>query len=90
MLVTSAQGYFRDFACTLREDIACKLVEACEVAKARLNHGKQAFTVAGQKALRLGRIEGGKPLHHQPPRFRLVLVRMCNRVDLNPLVGAAN
>ena len=83
-------GVLRIPAGAFYEDIARKPVEAGKIAKARFNHGEQALAVTGQKALRLCRVEGGKLLHHQTPRLGLVLVLMCDRMNLNPLLGATN
>ena len=72
-----------------REEAARDAVEVIKVAKSRLDHGKQMFAIAGQKALRLASIEGRKPFGQPPPRLRLGVVRVGDEVDLDtPLVAA--
>ena len=64
--------------------------DAVEVIKEPgLDHGEQVLSIARQKAPRLASIEGRKLFGQQPPRLRLVVVRVGDEVDLDtPLVAA--
>ena len=75
---------------TARKEIARDAVEIIEVAKASLDHGEQMLAIARQKALRLASIEGRKLLRQQPPRLRLVIVRVRDEMDLDTLLVAAH
>eukprot|EP00964_Phaeocystis_antarctica_P084019 scaffold52902_cov71-Phaeocystis_antarctica.AAC.3 len=75
---------------TAREEVARDAVEVIEVAKASLDHGEQMLAIARQKAPRLASIEGCKLLRQQPPRLRLVIVRVRDEMDLDTLLVAAH
>ena len=73
-----------------RKEAASDAVEVIEVAKASLDHGEQMLAVTRQKASRLASIEGRKLFRQQPPRLRLVIVRVRDEMDLDTLLVAAN
>ena len=72
-----------------REEGARDAVEIVKVAKTSLDNGEHTLVIARPKALRLASIEGRKLFGQQPPRLRLVVVRVGDEVDLDtPLVAA--
>ena len=73
-----------------REEAARDAVEVIEVAKASLDYGEQMLAIALQKALRLASTEGCKLLRQQPPRLRLVIVQVRDKMDLDALLVAAH
>ena len=75
---------------TAREEVARDAVEVIEVAEASLDHGEQMLAVTRQKASRLASIEGRKLFRQQPPRLRLVIVRVRDEMDLDALLVAAH
>ena len=75
---------------TAREEVARDAVEVVEVAKASLDHGEQTLAIARKRAPRLASIEGCKLLRQQPTCLRLVIVRVCDEMDLDTLLVAAH
>ena len=71
------------------EKVARDAVKCIKVAKASLDYGEQMLAIARQKAPRLASIEGCKLFHQQTPCLRLVVVRVCDEIDLDTILGTA-